>query len=159
MPGVLSAPFLHTGFAHLAGNTIPFAVLGLVIAASGARRVIEVTAIVILVAGLGTWLTAAGGSDTVGASGVVFGYAGFLIARGFFTRAIGALAIGVVVAVLFGAALASDLVPRAGISWEDHLSVRWAGSSQHACSVGGDERKRRRRHRCRLGIDPRPTGR
>jgi membrane associated rhomboid family serine protease len=121
LPGILSAPFLHTGFAHLLGNTIPFAVLGLVVAASGARRVIEVTAIVILVAGLGTWLTAAAGSDTVGASGVVFGYAGFLIARGFFTRAIGALAIGVVVAVLFGAALASDLVPRAGISWQDHL--------------------------------------
>jgi membrane associated rhomboid family serine protease len=51
----------------------------------------------------------------------VFGYAGFLIARGFFTRSIGALALGVVVAVLFGGALATDLVPQAGISWQDHL--------------------------------------
>jgi membrane associated rhomboid family serine protease len=121
LPGILSAPFLHAGFGHLIGNTIPFVVLGLVIAAAGARRVIEVTAIVILVAGLGTWLTAGSGTDTVGASGVVFGYAGFLIARGFFTRNIGALLIGLVVALLFGGALAADLVPKTGISWEDHL--------------------------------------
>ncbi|MGD1051344.1 MAG: rhomboid family intramembrane serine protease [Solirubrobacteraceae bacterium] len=77
--------------------------------------------IVILIAGLGTWLVAGSGTDTIGASGVVFGYAGYLIARGFFTRNVGSLAIGVVVALLFGAALASDLVPQAGISWEDHL--------------------------------------
>jgi membrane associated rhomboid family serine protease len=121
LPGILSAPFLHAGFGHLIGNTIPFVVLGLVIAAAGARRVIEVTVIVVLVAGLGTWLTAGSGTDTIGASGVVFGYAGFLIARGFFTRNIGALAVGLVVALLFGAALAGDLVPQTGISWQDHL--------------------------------------
>lgn len=121
LPGILSAPFLHAGFGHLIGNTIPFIVLGLVIAAAGARRIIEVTVIVILVAGLGTWLTAGSHTDTVGASGVVFGYAGYLIARGFFTRSIGALALGVVVAVLFGGALATDLVPQTGISWQDHL--------------------------------------
>ena len=121
LPGILSAPFLHAGFGHLLGNTVPFVVLGLVIAMAGARRVIEVTAIVIVIGGLGTWLTAGSGSDTVGASGLVFGYAGFLIARGFFTRSIGALLVGVVVAVLFGGALAADLVPQSGISWQDHL--------------------------------------
>ena len=121
LPGIISAPFLHAGFGHLLGNTVPFVVLGLVIGVAGARRLIEVTVIVILVAGLGTWLTAGSGTDTIGASGVVFGYAGYLIARGFFTRNVGSLAIGVVVALLFGAALASDLVPQAGISWEDHL--------------------------------------
>jgi membrane associated rhomboid family serine protease len=121
LPGILSAPFLHEGFGHLLGNTVPFVVLGLVIAAAGARRIIEVTVIVILVAGLGTWLTAGSGTDTVGASGVVFGYAGYLIARGFFNRNIGALLVGVIVALLFGGALAADLVPQTGISWEDHL--------------------------------------
>jgi membrane associated rhomboid family serine protease len=121
LPGIISAPFLHFGFNHLIGNTIPFIILGLVIGAAGARRLIEVTVIVILVAGLGTWLTAGSHSDTVGASGVVFGYAGFLIARGFFTRTIGALALGVVAAVLFGGALAGGLVPHPGISWQDHL--------------------------------------
>ena len=121
LPGIVSAPFLHAGFGHLIGNTIPFAILGLLVALGGARRVIAVTAIVAAVAGLGTWLTANGGSDTIGASGIVFGYAGFLIARGFFTRRLLELAMGAVVAVLFGGALAWSLVPHAGVSWQDHL--------------------------------------
>jgi membrane associated rhomboid family serine protease len=121
LPGILSAPFLHAGFGHLIGNTIPFIVLGLIVAAAGARRVIEVTVIVVLVAGLGTWLTAGSHTNTVGASGVVFGYAGYVIARGFFSRSIVALAAGVVVALMFGGALAADLIPKTGISWQDHL--------------------------------------
>ena len=121
LPGILSAPFLHAGIGHLAGNTIPFAILGMLVAMSGARRVIIVTAIVIAIAGLGTWLTAPSHSDTIGASGIVFGYAGYLIARGFFSRRFLELGIGVIVAILFGAALAWDLVPKSGVSWEDHL--------------------------------------
>jgi len=121
LPGIISSPFLHASFTHLIGNTIPLVILGLVIAAAGARRVIEVTVVVVLVAGLGTWLVGPSHVSTIGASGVVFGYAGFLIARGFFTRSFPALAIGVVVAILFGASLAADLVPQAGVSWQDHL--------------------------------------
>lgn len=121
LPGIISSPFLHAGFDHLIGNTIPLVILGLVIAAAGARRVIEVTLLVIAVAGLGTWAVGPAHASTIGASGLVFGYAGFLIARGFFVRSFAALAIGVVVAVLFGVSLASDLVPQAGISWQDHL--------------------------------------
>jgi membrane associated rhomboid family serine protease len=121
LPGILSAPFLHAGFGHLLGNTIPFAILGLLIALGGARRVIAVTVIAAAVAGLGTWLTAGSGSDTIGASGIVFGYAGFLIALGFFTRRLLELALGVIVAVLFGGALAWNLIPHAGVSWQDHL--------------------------------------
>ena len=121
LPGILSAPFLHAGFGHLIGNTVPFVVLGLVIAAAGARRVIEVTVVVVLAAGLGTWLISPSHVSTIGASGVVFGYAGFLIARGFFTRSFPALVIGVVVAIVFGISLASDLIPKTGVSWQDHL--------------------------------------
>ena len=51
----------------------------------------------------------------------MFGYAGYLIARGFFTRRILELGVGVIVAILFGGALAWDLVPKSGISWQDHL--------------------------------------
>ena len=51
----------------------------------------------------------------------MFGYAGYLIARGFFSRRFVELAVGIVVAVLFGGALAWDLVPKTGISWQDHL--------------------------------------
>jgi membrane associated rhomboid family serine protease len=119
--GILLAPFLHASFSHLLSNTIPFVILGFVIALAGASRLLLVSLIVALVSGFGTWLTAPGGSQTVGASGVVFGYATYLISRGVFDRRVMEIAVGVLVAVLFGGALISDLIPHTGISWEAHL--------------------------------------
>ncbi len=119
--GIAFAPFLHTSFSHLLGNTIPFVILGLAVALAGARRLLLVSLIVALVSGLGTWLTAPAGSVTVGASGVVFGYAAYLISRGLFDRRAVEIGLGVLVAVLFGGALISDLVPHGGISWQAHL--------------------------------------
>ena len=112
---------LHASFGHLIANTIPFVLLGLTIALASAARVVAVTAIVALASGVGTWLTAPAGSVTLGASGVVFGYATYLVSRGVFNRRIGELLIGIVVAVLFGGALLSGLLPRSGISWQAHL--------------------------------------
>jgi membrane associated rhomboid family serine protease len=121
LDGVIFAPFLHASFSHLLGNTIPFLLLGFAIALAGAGRLLLVTLIVALVSGLGTWITAPAGSVTVGASGVVFGYATYLISRGLFNRHLLEVAFGVVVLLLFGAGLISDLVPHSGISWEAHL--------------------------------------
>ena len=73
--GIVTAPFLHAGFGHLVGNTVPFLLLGGVIALSGLARVAGTTAIVALVGGLGTWLVAPSGTDHIGASGIEFGYA------------------------------------------------------------------------------------
>lgn len=137
LPGIISAPFLHAGFGHLVGNTVPLVILGLVIAAAGARRVIEVTAVVLAIAGLGTWLTGPSHTSTIGASGLVFGYAAFLIARGLFKRSFAALAIGVAVAVLFGASLAADLVPQTGVSWQDHLFGALGGIAAARLVSGG----------------------
>ncbi len=121
LPGILSAPFLHAGFPHLIENTIPFVILGLVIAIGGATQVIAVTVTAALISGLGAWALSSTGTDTVGASGVVFGYATFLMARGFFTRNALQIAVGVLVGVLFGAALIVSIVPQAGVSWQDHV--------------------------------------
>src|SRR5436305_10367355 len=63
--GILTAPFIHASFAHLIGNTIPFVFLGLIIALRGAGRLALVTAIVIVIGGLGTWLIAPAGVSTV----------------------------------------------------------------------------------------------
>ena len=82
--GIPLAPFLHTGLSHLIANTIPFVVLGAVIALSGVTRFLEVTLIIVVVSGLGTWLFGTGGTIHLGASGLVFGYLTYLIARGFF---------------------------------------------------------------------------
>jgi membrane associated rhomboid family serine protease len=121
LDGIVTAPFLHVGFAHLLGNTIPFVIMGLLIAVEGARRLLGVFAIAALVSGLGTWLVAPEGTIHVGASGVVFGFATYLIARGWFTRRMGQIAIGLVVLVLWGGVLLGGLQPREGISWQGHL--------------------------------------
>src|ERR671914_665913 len=102
LDGVVAAPFLHVGFGHLLANTLPFAAMGAVIALEGAWRLLGVTAIVAVVRGLGTWLIAPADTIHLGASGVVFGYATYLVARGWFNRRPAEIAVGAVVAVLWG---------------------------------------------------------
>ncbi len=125
--GILTAPFLHASFGHLFANTIPFVFLGVIIALHGAGRLALVSAIVIIVGGLGTWLIAPAHSITVGASGMVFGFATYLLARGFFDRSALELLIGLVVGVLWGAVLIGSLVPHGNTSWQGHLSGGIAG--------------------------------
>jgi membrane associated rhomboid family serine protease len=119
--GIVAAPFLHAGFGHLEGNTVPFLLLGGAIALSGVRRVVLATAIIALVAGLGVWIFAPSGTDHIGASGIVFGYAAYLIARGVFSRSMVHLVIGVVVIGVYGTTLLFGVAPRDGISWQGHV--------------------------------------
>ena len=121
LDGVVTAPFLHVGFGHLIGNTLPFVVMGAVIALEGPLRLVGVTVITALVSGLGTWLIAPEGTIHLGASGVVFGYATYLIARGAFNRRLVEIGIGLAVAVIWGGALLAGLEPQQGISWQGHL--------------------------------------
>ena len=82
LDGILWAPLLHGGFAHLAANTLPFVVLGFLVLANGIGRFVLVTAVIWVLAGLGVWLTAPYGSVTVGMSGVIFGWLTYLLVRG-----------------------------------------------------------------------------
>jgi membrane associated rhomboid family serine protease len=121
LDGIVWAPFLHGGFDHLIGNTIPFLLLGFAIALGGVARVAAVTLIVAVVGGLGTWLVAPANTVHIGASGIVFGYAGYLVARGVFSRSVGQIVLGVVVLAVWGTTLLQGLVPEDGISWQGHL--------------------------------------
>ncbi len=118
---IFTSPFLHASFAHLIANTIPFVFMGLLIALRGAARLMAVTVIVMIVGGLGTWLIAPSGTDTIGASGVVFGYATYLFTRGVFNRSALELLVGIVVGVVWGSALLSSIVPHYGVSWQAHV--------------------------------------
>jgi membrane associated rhomboid family serine protease len=119
--GIFTAPFLHFSWQHLIANTVPFLFMGVIIAMQGARRLVLVTLVIIVVGGLGTWLVAPSGTDTAGASGVVFGYATYLFARGFFNRSVLELLTGLVVGVVWGGALLSSVVPHTGVSWQGHV--------------------------------------
>ncbi len=119
---VVPAAFLHFGFDHLAANTLPLLVLGFVAALrSGIRRFLAAALLIIVVSGLGVWLTAAQHSNTAGASGVVFGLFGYLLVRGFIERKALDIGIGVGVAVVYGSILWGALPTTSGISWQGHL--------------------------------------
>jgi membrane associated rhomboid family serine protease len=119
--GVVAAPFLHADFGHLIANTIPFVVLGIIIGLQGVARVLVVTGLVLLVSGFGTWLIGPDNSLHIGASGIVFGYATYLLARGLFNRDLVEIAIGLGVAAIWGTALLGGLVPQDGVSWQGHF--------------------------------------
>lgn len=121
LPEIVSAPFLHVGFGHLLSNTVPFALMGAAIALGGLARVAAVTAIVGLVSGLGTWLVASPDSVHLGASGLVFGYATYLVARGLVSKRVTELAVGAVVVAIWGFGLLQGLLPQERISWQAHL--------------------------------------
>ena len=125
--GIFTTPFLHASWSHLIGNTIPFVFMGALIALEGARRLAAVTLIVIVLGGLGTWLLSSAGVPVVGASGVVFGYATYLLTRGFFNHSLTQILAGVVVVAVFGSALLASLVPHGNVSWQGHLCGGIAG--------------------------------
>jgi len=140
--GIVTAPFLHLGFGHLISNTLPLVTLGALIAISGAARLAAVTALVTVIGGFGTWLVSPPQTITIGASGLVFGYAAYLIARGLFNRRIGQVLVGVVVILVWGSALLGGLLPQDGISWQGHLFGGIAGVL--AAWVLADDRSKKR---------------
>ncbi|MFC4496594.1 rhomboid family intramembrane serine protease [Streptomyces ovatisporus] len=118
---VVPAAFMHFGFGHLVANTLPLLVLGFLAALRGAARFLAVALTIIVVSGVGVWLVAPDASNTAGASGLIFGLFGYLLVRGFVDRRITDVAMGGVVAVLYGSILWGVLPTDGGISWQGHL--------------------------------------
>lgn len=119
--GILLAPFLHGNFAHLAANTIPFVVLGWFVMLQGVARFWLVTGIVAVVSGAGMWLFGESNTIHIGASGLIFGYFGYLLLRGYFERSVSAILGTVLVVILYGSMIWGVLPGRIGISWQAHL--------------------------------------
>ncbi|MEE9415002.1 MAG: rhomboid family intramembrane serine protease [Acidimicrobiales bacterium] len=125
LDGIAWAPFLHTGFGHLIGNSLPFLVLGGLVALRGVRTWLTVTITVIVVGGMATWLLARTGNH-IGASGLVFGYLGYLVGAAWFERSFKAIALAAVAGVLYWS-LVFGLIPAGQVSWEGHLFGAAAG--------------------------------
>ena len=124
--GLLTAPFLHMSWVHIEGNSGPLFIFGFLAAFRGVRRFLGLTALIVVVSGLGAWLTSSPNSVTAGASGVVFGYFGYVIVRGFFDRHRIDIVVGLVMALCFAYQF-SVLLPHKGISWQGHLFGFGAG--------------------------------
>jgi len=127
-PGVVTAPFLHVSNLHLANNLVALVVLGGMAAmVAGNARFVWATLFMTVVGAAGTWLIARDGSH-IGASGLVFGYFGFLVGQGLFRRSILSLVVAVGVTFLYGANIFFGIFfPRGFTSWEGHLAGALAG--------------------------------
>lgn len=119
--GIGAAPLLHVGFSHVAANTIPFLVLGWFVLLRGPQTFVLVTLIVALVSGFGTWLIGPAATIHLGASGLIFGYFGYLLFRGYFERSWESIVWSVIVAILYGGMLLGIFSNNPRISWQMHL--------------------------------------
>jgi membrane associated rhomboid family serine protease len=121
--GVLASPFLHANWAHLLSNTIGFLIFGTIVLLWSRKEFAAVTVASMLIGGLGTWLIGASESIHIGASGVVFGYFGYVLTRGWYERKALSILISAAVAWFFGSMLLGAIpgLAGAGISWEGHL--------------------------------------
>ncbi|MCK2215029.1 rhomboid family intramembrane serine protease [Actinomadura sp. ATCC 31491] len=124
--GIVFAPFLHGGFGHLMANSLPLLVMGFLAGLRDVRKFLWATLIIILVGGLGTWLMSPM-VITVGASGLIFGYFGYIMARGLFDHRVLDIVIAIGVGIAYWGILAGLLPNQEGISWQGHLCGLVAG--------------------------------
>jgi membrane associated rhomboid family serine protease len=118
--GIVTAPFIHANWAHLIANTGPLLVLGALVLLGGTGEFLFVTLTCAICAGAGSWLFGETARH-IGASGVVFGYVGYLLFRPAFDRRLLFMVMTIAVIGLYGSALLWSVVPRAGISWTAHF--------------------------------------
>jgi len=121
LPTILSAPFLHFSWGHIEANSGPLFIFGFLAAYRGVRKFLGVTALIILGSGLGAWFTHPPHSVAAGASGVVFGYFGYIIVRGIFDRHRTDIVIGLVMALCFAYQFTGIVPGAADVSWQGHL--------------------------------------
>jgi membrane associated rhomboid family serine protease len=118
---IFTAPFLHFNWDHIEGNSGPLFVFGLLAAYRGVMRFLGVTLVVAITSGLAVWFFQGSGQLTVGASGLIFGYFGYVLSRGIIDRnLIDALA-AVVMALSYAYILTVALPGTPGVSWIGHL--------------------------------------
>ncbi len=126
LKGIPLSPFLHSSITHTLFNTIPFAVLGGFVMVHGKQMFFEVSVIIIFVSGLALWLFGRS-SYHVGASGLIFGYFGFLVLRAWYDRSFKSIALAFLTVSLYGGIIWGLLPISSRISWEGHLFGLLAG--------------------------------
>lgn len=121
LPGVLTSPFLHLGFGHLISNTVPFLMLGGMVLIGGRQVFLASTLFIMVAGGIALWVLGPSNTNHIGASGLIFGYLGFLLTRGIFEKSVLWITVAVGISVLYGGMLNGVLPGQPGISWQGHL--------------------------------------
>jgi membrane associated rhomboid family serine protease len=121
LPEIFTSPFLHFNWEHIEGNSGPLFVFGLLAAYRGVYRFLGVTLVVAITSGLAVWLFQSGTELTVGASGLIFGYFGYVLARGLIDRNLIDSLAAVVMALSYAYILTVAIPGTPGVSWIGHL--------------------------------------
>ncbi|GED84750.1 rhomboid family intramembrane serine protease [Streptomyces sp. 6-11-2] len=121
LPDILTAPFLHWSWEHIESNSGPLFIFGFLAAYRGVARFLGLSLLVAVTSGLTVWFFERGGVETVGASGLIFGYFGYVVVRGLFDRHLIDTLIGVVMAASFAYMLTVAVPGTPGVSWLGHL--------------------------------------
>jgi membrane associated rhomboid family serine protease len=124
--GIVTAPFVHVGLAHLAANLPPFIILGALVLHHADYRFVEVALVIALGQGVLLWSFGRKAAH-VGMSGVIFGFFGYLLAVWWYTRTSADILVAGGVLVFYGGMLAGVAPARDGTSWEGHLFGLIAG--------------------------------
>jgi len=121
LPGIVTAPFLHADWAHLMSNSVPFLVLGFLVLLGGVARWLISSATSIVSSGLFAWLLTPANTIVLGASGLIFGWLTYLLARGIWTRQPRHVVMALIVLVAYGGLIWGVFPGAAGVSWQAHL--------------------------------------
>lgn len=126
LAGIPLAPLVHGSLGHLTCNTVPLLILGGMVSLRGAARFWTCTLLIVGLGGLAVWAFGRSAYH-IGASGLVFGYFGYLVALGMFERSLSAILMACVTVALY-AGLVWGVLPVSGrVSWEAHLFGALAG--------------------------------
>lgn len=122
LPGILTGPLIHGSFNHLISNTMPFFVLSGMLMYFYANISKFVLLLIWVATSAMVW--SLGFDDTIwhiGASGVVYGLAAFLVASGIFRGNVRAVALSLLVVTFYSGMFWGLLKREEGISWESHF--------------------------------------
>ena len=117
---IFTAPFIHGSPAHLASNLIPLLIFMWLTLQWGTRTFVMVTLVTMAAGGLGVWLFGRHAVH-IGASGMVYGYFGFLVLAGFMSKRITYMLVSVIIALTYGSMVFGVLPGRPFVSFEYHL--------------------------------------
>ena len=117
---IFSSPLLHANLGHFSANFLPMMVLSFLLMQFSYKRFLLVTFWLFIIIGLMVWGLAREARH-VGASGIIYGYFGYLLLAGFLSKKFSLILISLAVAFFYGGMIWGVLPSGPFVSWESHL--------------------------------------
>jgi membrane associated rhomboid family serine protease len=126
--GILTGPLIHVNLVHLFSNSLPLLILGIIVFNFYRKIAFEIFVWVYLISGLCVWIVGHDATSHIGASGLIYGFAGFIFCSGLFRHEFKAIMLAILVAVVYGSIIWGLFPGQTGISWQAHLYGAMTGA-------------------------------